>query len=84
MAMNGDTLGIAIEAAVKPLDPNSPTYAVDTWKAVANEIVSHIKNMMEISIPANPNTGISVAPPSSVITQGTDAAQTIGPGSGIT
>lgn len=83
MAMNGDTLGTAIDTAVKPLDPKSPTYSIDVWKAVGTQIVSHIKNMMEISIPANPNTGITVAPPSSVITQGTDAAQTIGPGSGI-
>jgi hypothetical protein len=83
MAMDKDTLGTAIKVALDPLDVNSPTYSTDVWKAVSNEIINHIKTFMEISIPANPNTGIVVSPPSAVTSQGTDSAQTIGPGSGI-
>lgn len=66
MAMNGDTLGIAIANAV--LDSGATAEAKvqcqDFWKKVANEIVSHIKNNAEV--PA----GISVS------TTGSSTAQT--------
>lgn len=66
MAMNGDTLGIAIADAV--LDSGATAAAKvqcqEFWKKVANEIVSHIKNNAEV--PA----GISVS------TTGSAAAQT--------
>ena len=65
MAMNGDTLGLAIATAV--LDPNATPEAKAQceafWKKISNEIVSHIKNNAEV--PA----GISVS------TTGTQYAQ---------
>ena len=65
MAMNGDTLGIAIAAAV--LDPGATAegkaMCEDLWKKVGNAIVDHIVNNAEV--PA----GISVS------TTGTQYAQ---------
>lgn len=65
MAMNGDTLGLAIAAAV--LDPGATAegkaMCEDLWKKVGNAIVSHIVNNAEV--PA----GISVS------TTGTQYAQ---------
>ena len=66
MAMNGDTLGLAIAAAV--LDPGATAEAKaiceNFWKKIGNEIVSHIQENAEV--PA----GISVS------TTGTQSAQT--------
>lgn len=57
MAMNGDTLGLAIAAAV--LDPGATAegkaMCEDLWKKVGNAIVDHIVNNAEV--PA----GISVS-----------------------
>ena len=65
MAMNGDTLGLAIAAAV--LDPGATAegkaMCEDLWKKVGNAIVDHIVNNAEV--PA----GISVS------TTGTQSAQ---------
>lgn len=65
MAMNGDTLGLAIAAAV--LDPRATAegkaMCEDLWKKVGNAIVDHIVNNAEV--PA----GISVS------TTGTQSAQ---------
>lgn len=65
MAMNGDTLGLAIAAAV--LDPEATAegkaMCEDLWKKVGNAIVDHIVNNAEV--PA----GISVS------TTGTQSAQ---------
>lgn len=65
MAMNGDTLGLAIAAAV--LDPGATAegkaMCEDLWKKVGNAIVNHIVNNAEV--PA----GISVS------TTGTQYAQ---------
>ncbi len=65
MAMNGDTLGLAIAAAV--LDPGATAegkaMCEDLWKKVGNAIVDHIVNNAEV--PA----GISVS------TTGTQYAQ---------
>ena len=65
MAMNGDTLGLAIAAAV--LEPGATAegkaMCEDLWKKVGNAIVDHIVNNAEV--PA----GISVS------TTGTQYAQ---------
>lgn len=65
MAMDGDTLGLAIAAAV--LDPGATAegkaMCEDLWKKVGNAIVDHIVNNAEV--PA----GISVS------TTGTQYAQ---------
>ena len=65
MAMNGNTLGLAIAAAV--LDPGATAegkaMCEDLWKKVGNAIVDHIVNNAEV--PA----GISVS------TTGTQTAQ---------
>lgn len=74
MAMNGDTLGIAIADAV--LDSGATADAKvqcqEFWKKVANEIVSHIKSNAEV--PA----GISVSTTGSSVAQ---TGSTTAPGS---
>lgn len=66
MAMNGDTLGMAIATAI--LDPSASAegkaQCEEFWKKVGNEIVSHIQQNAEV--PA----GISVS------TSGSSTAQT--------
>ena len=66
MAMNGDTLGLAIAAAI--LDPSASAEGKAQceafWKKVGNEIVSHIKENAEVP------SGITVS------TTGTSTAQT--------
>lgn len=51
MAMNGDTLGMAIATAI--LDPSASAegkaQCEEFWKKVANEIVSHIQQNAEVS-----------------------------------
>lgn len=66
MAMNGDTLGLAIADAVldSSASEEGKTQCQEFWKKVANEIVSHIKANAEV--PA----GIAVS------TTGTSTAQT--------
>ncbi len=66
MAMNGDTLGLAIADAVldSGASEEGKTQCQEFWKKVANEIVSHIKANAEV--PA----GISVS------TTGSSTAQT--------
>lgn len=65
MAMNGDTLGLAIAAAVLDSGATAEGKAMceDLWKKVGNAIVDHIVNNAEV--PA----GISVS------TTGTQYAQ---------
>ena len=65
MAMNGDTLGLAIAAAVldSGAKPEGKAMCEDFWKKVGNAIVDHIVNNAEV--PA----GISVS------TTGTQYAQ---------
>lgn len=74
MAMNGDTLGVAIADAIMDVTASAAGKAQcrEFWKKVANEIVSHIQSNAEV--PA----GISVS------TTGTSTAQsgaTTAPGS---
>lgn len=66
MAMNGDTLGMAIAAAILDSGASAAGKAQceEFWKKVANEIVSHIQSNAEV--PA----GISVS------TSGSSTAQT--------
>lgn len=66
MAMNGDTLGVAIADAIMDASASEAgkTQCREFWKKVANEIVSHIQSNAEV--PA----GISVS------TTGTSTAQT--------
>lgn len=66
MAMNGDTLGVAIADAIMDASASEDgkTQCREFWKKVANEIVSHIQSNAEV--PA----GISVS------TTGTSTAQT--------
>lgn len=66
MAMNGDTLGMAIATAVLDSGASAAGKAQceEFWKKVANEIVSHIQSNAEV--PA----GISVS------TTGSPTAQT--------
>ena len=74
MAMNGDTLGVAIADAIMDASASAAGKAQcrEFWKKVANEIVSHIQSNAEV--PA----GIFVS------TTGTSTAQsgaTTAPGS---
>lgn len=66
MAMNGDTLGVAIADAIMDAGASEAgkTQCREFWKKVANEIVSHIQSNAEV--PA----GISVS------TTGSSTAQT--------
>lgn len=66
MAMNGDTLGMAIATAILDSGASAAGKAQceEFWKKVANEIVSHIQQNAEV--PA----GISVS------TSGSSTAQT--------
>ena len=51
MAMNGDTLGMAIATAVLDSGASAAGKAQceEFWKKVANEIVSHIQQNAEVS-----------------------------------
>lgn len=50
MAMNGDTLGLAIADAVldSSASEEGKTQCQEFWKKVANEIVSHIQQNAEV------------------------------------
>lgn len=50
MAMNGDTLGLAIAAAVldSGAKPEGKAMCEDFWKKVGNAIVDHIVNNAEV------------------------------------
>lgn len=50
MAMNGDTLGLAIADAVldSGASEEGKTQCQEFWKKVANEIVSHIQQNAEV------------------------------------
>lgn len=84
MAMNKDTLGLSIKSkvdtALSGKSPNDPDYAETMYKAMADAIIDHIKNFMEITVPQSANSGI-VAP--GITSQGINPEQTIGPGSNI-
>ena len=73
MAMNGDTLGIAIADAV--LDSGATAegkvQCQDFWKKVANEIVSHIKSNAEVPVGISVSTtGAATAQPGSTTAPG--------------
>ena len=68
MAMDKDILGTLIKAKVDLLSDSEKKVDIKVWSAVADAIISHIKSNAEIgSLTQN---GISVSPPSAVISQG--------------
>lgn len=85
--MNKDTLGLSIkskvDAALAGKKPDDPDYAETMYKAMADAIIDHIKNFMEVTVPQSANSGITVVGSASVGSQGTNPEQTIGPGTGI-
>ena len=73
MAMNGDTLGIAIATAVLDSGASAAGKAQceEFWKKVANEIVSHIKDNAEVPAGISVSTtGSSTAQSGSTTTAG--------------
>lgn len=70
MSMNSLTLGTAIKNRIKTitLPPGDPNYDAAVWQAVADEIILHLKNNMEIK--GTPNTGIIVSGTATVTDQG--------------
>lgn len=80
MALNGDTLGLAIAAAV--LDPGATAegkaMCEELWKKVANEIVNHIKDNAEV--PAGIETNTTTQIPPQTPTPHTHTGQTTGTG----
>ena len=73
MAMNGDTLGMAIATAVLDSGASSAGKAQceEFWKKVANEIVSHIKDNAEVPAGISVSTtGSSTAQSGSTTTAG--------------
>lgn len=73
--MNKDTLGALINTKVNALSDDDKKVGLKVWTAVADAVISHIKSNAEIA--SLTQSGISVSPPSAVITQGATA-----PGSG--
>jgi hypothetical protein len=43
MALNGDTLGAAIATAINGLSANDKNDIAKVWKAIANQIITHVK-----------------------------------------
>lgn len=73
MAMNGDTLGMAIATAVLDSGASAAGKAQceEFWKKVANEIVSHIKDNAEVPAGISVSmTGSSTAKSGSTTTAG--------------
>lgn len=85
--MNKDTLGLSIkskvDAALVGKQTTDPDYAETMYKAMADAIIDHIKNFMEITVPQSANSGIVVSGTATVTSQGINPEQTIGPGTGI-
>ena len=69
MAMDKNILGALIKTKVDALSDTEKQTDIKVWTAVADAIISHIKSNAEIS--SLTQCGISVSPPSSVLTQGT-------------
>lgn len=69
MAMDKDILGALMKTKVDALSDTEKQTDIKVWSAVADAIISHIKSNAEIS--SLTQSGISVSPPSSVLTQGT-------------
>lgn len=74
MAMNKDTLGLLIKTKVDALSDTEKQTDIKVWSAVADAIISHIKTNAEIG--SLTQSGITVSPPSAVITQGTTVSAT--------
>ena len=68
MAMDKDTLGTLINSKVDALSADDKKVGLKVWSAVADAIISHIKSNAEIA--SLTQAGITVSPPSAVITQG--------------
>lgn len=68
MAMNKSSLGSLIKSKIDQLSTEEQLQDISVWTAVAEAIIDHIKSDAEIA--SLTQSGISVAPPSSVITQG--------------
>ena len=80
MAMNGDTLGLAIAAAVLDSGATAAGKArcEEFWKKVANEIVNHIKTNAEV--PAGIETDTTTQIPPQTPTPHTHTGRTTGTG----
>lgn len=72
--MNKDTLGLLIKTKVDALSDTEKQTDIKVWSAVADAIISHIKTNAEIG--SLTQSGITVSPPSAVITQGTTVSAT--------
>lgn len=70
MAMSKSTLGSNIKSKISSVTskPGDSSYELDVWTAVAEAIVSHIKDEAEIA--SLTQSGITVSLPSAVTSQG--------------
>lgn len=66
--MNKSTLASEIKSKIDSLSEEGKRTDINVWTAVAEAIIDHIKNNAEIA--SLTQSGISVSPPSAVITQG--------------
>ena len=75
MAMNGDTLGLAIKAAIDAV--GDKTNRDDVFKAMGNAIVTHIQTLAQVS------TIVTVASVAGVMTGGGVSGPGAGTGTGL-
>lgn len=68
MSMNNSQLGSEINSKLNTLSEAEKRDATLVWVKIAEAIIDHIKNNAEIA--SLTQSGISVSPPSAVITQG--------------
>ncbi len=59
MAMNGDTLGLAIKAAVQAAAAADPTDRDAMFKAMGNAIVHHIQTFGTVAVAVASVTGVT-------------------------
>lgn len=76
--MDKDILGTAISSAIDTatagMETTDPNYKSAVWKAVAEQVINHLKNFMEITVevPSTNNIGIIVSGTATVTSQGTN------------
>lgn len=82
--LNPQELAQNIDNAIKNsnLDPKQNDYSYQIWLLVSTEIINHIKQKIEITIPQTQNQGIIVTGQATVTNQGINPQQLIGNGDG--
>ena len=77
MALNGNNLGISIASAIDGLSDTDKLDINIIWKAIANEIITHIKDNAEVSTTVANGIGVQVN-----TATGTGATTSTGSGTG--